>query len=52
MTNDQSPALLTHVADACGCAVCQCGDDCTCASAQADAAVCDACKEAGCGCGA
>jgi hypothetical protein len=49
MTNDQSEALPSTT-QACGCAVCQCGDDCTCA--QPGIAPCEACEDAGCGCGA
>jgi hypothetical protein len=53
MTNDQAQALLTHaVAQACGCAVCECGEDCACAATQPGAAACQPCDDAGCGCGA
>lgn len=52
MTNDQTQALLSRATEACGCAVCECGDDCACASAQPGASACKACEDAGCGCGA
>lgn len=48
MTNDQSETLTT-TARACGCAVCECGDDCACA--QPGAARCETCEDAGCRCG-
>ena len=49
MTNDQTEAL-SSTAQACGCADCQCGDDCACA--QPGIAQSKACEDAGCGCGA
>jgi hypothetical protein len=53
MTNDQAQALLTHAAaKACGCAVCECGEDCACAAKQPGVAACEPCEGAGCSCGA
>jgi hypothetical protein len=49
MTNDQTEAL-SSTAQACGCADCQCGDDCACA--QPGIAQSKACEDTGCGCGA
>jgi hypothetical protein len=53
MTNDQAQALLTQAAaQACGCAVCECGEDCACAAMQTGATACKPCEDAGCGWGA